>query len=147
VRIVAVSTVYQTTAEGRPEEPFFYNCVVELETHSPPLELKSCVLRRIEWTLGRMRGQDKFAARTIDLDLILYDELVLSSEKLTLPDPEIARRPYLAVPLHELSPALVLPGWGTPISDIAARLAGSEMTPLKDYTERIRKEILHEWKQ
>jgi len=84
--------------------------VVEIETNFSPEELKYKVLRKIEKDLGRRRSRDKYASRTIDLDLILYDELIVKGDNFTLPDPQIAKRPYLAIPLYELNPALVLPG-------------------------------------
>jgi 2-amino-4-hydroxy-6-hydroxymethyldihydropteridine diphosphokinase len=146
-RIKAISTVYRTEPVGPPDQPPFYNCVVELETELAPRELKFRLLRRIESELGRTRGSDKFAARTIDLDLILYDELVMTAEDLTLPDPDILARPFLAVPLHELAPGLVLPGSGVRISEKIPALPRTGMKPLVNYTERIRKDLLHERKQ
>lgn len=143
VRVTGISTVYLTSAEGRPEQPFYYNCVVEVETQTPPVELKYTVLRRIEESLGRKRTEDKFAARTIDLDLILYDDLIMKNGDLTLPDPQIQRRAFLALPLQELSPGLRLPGSGLPIAEIAASLPQIAMKPLKDYTEILRKELCH----
>jgi 2-amino-4-hydroxy-6-hydroxymethyldihydropteridine diphosphokinase len=146
-QVKAISTVYRTEPVGPPGQPPFYNCVVELETDLAPRELKFQLLRRIESELGRTRGSDKFAARTIDLDLILYDELVMITEDLTLPDPDILRRPFLAVPLHELAPGLVLPGSGVRISEAVSAQPRKDMTPLEGYSERIRKEVLHERKQ
>ena len=146
-RITNISTVYETEAEGRPEQPRYYNCLAEIDTALPPRDLKFNVLRKIEEKLGRRRGVDKFAARTIDLDLILYDELMLAEEDLTLPDPDIARRPFLATPLEELAPGLVMPGTGVPIGEIARSLPRDAMQPLADYTKHLRKEILHERKQ
>jgi len=145
-RVKAVSTVYRTEPVGPPGQPPFYNCVVEIETDLAPRELKFQLLRRIESELGRTRGADRFAARTIDLDLVLYDELVMTTEDLTLPDPDILRRPFLAIPLQELAPGLVLPGSGIRISAAVQMQPRMNMTPLEDYTERIRKEILHERK-
>ena len=146
-RIMNISTVYQTEAEGRPEQPRYYNCVAEIDTTLPPRDLKLYVLRKIEEKLGRKRNGDKFAARTIDLDLILYDELVLTTVDLTLPDPDITRRPFLAVPLEELAPELMMPGTGVPVGEIAASLLRDAMQPLDGYTKHLRKEILHERKQ
>ena len=74
--VVAISTVYRTEPEERPEQPPFYNCVVEINAEIAPLELKFQVLRPIEEALERRRTSDKYAPRTIDLDLILYDDLV-----------------------------------------------------------------------
>ncbi|HTG01891.1 MAG TPA: 2-amino-4-hydroxy-6-hydroxymethyldihydropteridine diphosphokinase [Nitrospirota bacterium] len=142
VRIAGISTVYETDPFGRPGDPRFYNCIVELETDLEPLALKHQVLRRIEDELGRVRVGDAYAARTIDLDLILYDALVMQTPDIILPDPAILNRPFLALPLAELAPTLLLPGSGTPIGHIAACMPHDTMTPLVEYTGRIRKAIL-----
>jgi dihydroneopterin aldolase/2-amino-4-hydroxy-6-hydroxymethyldihydropteridine diphosphokinase len=147
VPVMGISTVYQTEAEGSPGQPQYYNCVVEIETELPPRKLKFEVLRGIEDALGRKRGFDKFAARTIDLDLIIYDELEMNTEELTLPDPDITRRPFIAVPLHELAPDLALPGSGLRIEEAVAALSHPAITMLESYTKHLRKEILHERKQ
>ena len=144
VRVVGISTVYLTEAEGRPEQPPYYNCVVEIETEARPVELKHQVLRRIEEDLGRERGEDKYAPRPIDLDLIVYDDLVMETSGLTLPDPQILHRPFLAVPLHELAPELTLSGLNRRIEEVAAGLPRGSMKPLESYTERLRRAIRHE---
>jgi dihydroneopterin aldolase/2-amino-4-hydroxy-6-hydroxymethyldihydropteridine diphosphokinase len=139
--------VYLTEPIGSAPQPPFYNCVIEIETELPPRELKHTVLRRIEDTLGRIRGGDKFAPRTIDLDLILYGDLAVTSDDLTLPDPDIAQRPFLAIGVHELAPGLVLPGSNVSIQKAASSLPRGNMKPLDNYTEHIRREILHDAKQ
>ncbi len=141
VTVSRISTVYQTEPEGRPEQPLFYNCVIEIETEIPPLELKSRVLRPIEEALGRQRTSDKYAPRTIDLDLIIYDDLVLKSSDLVLPDPEISSRFFLAVPLSELAPSLTLPGTTLRVSRAAAAFARNKAQPLKPYTALLRRDI------
>ena len=93
--------------------------------------------------MDRERTEDKFAPRTIDLDLILYDELVLTSDDLVLPDPQIQNRPYLAIPLYELDSELILPGTGGRIEELAGQLEHSSMIPLRFYTAFLKKEILH----
>lgn len=147
VQVRGISTVYLTEAVGRSGQPPYYNCVAEIETDVMPVELKQQVLRRIEKELGRVRSDDRYAARTIDLDLVLYDKLVMATEGLTLPDPDIVRRPFLAIPLHELAPDLQLPGSDLRIGDIAAALPRDAMKPLQDYTERLRKGTVHGRKQ
>ncbi len=139
--ITGISTVYLTPAEDRPEQPAYYNCVVEVKTEMPPIDFKLSVLRAIENALGRKRSEDKFASRTIDLDLILYNDTVMANEDLTLPDPQILNRAFVAIPLHELSPALRLPGSGLHIAEIAASMSERGLKPLKQYTENLRKEI------
>jgi 2-amino-4-hydroxy-6-hydroxymethyldihydropteridine diphosphokinase len=142
VRLVSISTFYQTPAIDRPEEPDFYNGVVAIDTDLPPGKLKCEVLHPIEAALGRRRTADKYASRTIDLDLLLYGDFVLSSTELTLPDPDILKRAFIAVPLYEISPALVLPGSRLPIRQIAEQFATQSMQPLREYTRRLQNELL-----
>ena len=142
-RIAAISTVYRTRPIARPEQDDYYNCVIEIETDTPPQDLRGRVLRTIEDRLGRTRSEDKSAARTIDLDLILYDDLVLDTADLRLPDPEIASRPFLAIPLSELAPHLALPGSAIRVSEAADSLPRGDMTPLAWYTEQLRRDIAH----
>src|SRR3990170_4754101 len=87
VRLLGISTFYQTKPIDRPDQPPFYNGVIEIETELPPGELKHSLLRRIERELGRVRTEDKHAPRAIDLDLLLYDDVTLEEEGLRLPDP------------------------------------------------------------
>lgn len=143
VRIVGLSTFYRDQAEGRPEQPAFYNGVVEVETEMPAAELKRGVLRRIEQELGRKRTEDKYAPRTIDLDILVYGDLAVTTGDLVIPDPQIPHRPFLAIPLHELAPELVLPGLEVAVREIAARFADHKMEPLKDYTKLLRGDIEH----
>lgn len=139
--LVAISTVYRTDALDRPEQAAYYNCVAQIETELPPLEVKRAVLRPIEDRLGRRRSDDRYAARTIDLDLIIYGDLQLDTGELTLPDPDILTRPFLAIPLSELAPNLVLPGRHARISDIASGLPGDGMQPLMDYGRGLAEEF------
>ncbi len=142
-RVAGVSMVYCSAALGRPDQPSYFNCVVELETDVSPLRLKQSLLGPIEEELGRKRTTDKYAARTIDLDLIAYGDLSLSSDGIELPDPQILERPFLAIPLVELAPDLVLPGLNLGIAEVAARLPRGSMRPLEDYARLVRAEAGH----
>lgn len=140
--LAAISTVYLTDAIGRPEQDAYYNCVVEIETALPPSDVKRTLLRPIESELGRVRTTDKYAPRTIDLDLIAYDDLVLNEDGLHLPDPEIAVRPFLAQPLAELAPDWT-PGPGQQrIEALAAALPTDGMRALTDYTRALRQQLV-----
>lgn len=141
LRIRGVSTFYRSLPLGRPEQPPFINGVVEVHTDVPPQQLKYDVLRAVELAMGRVRTADKCAARTLDLDLILYDEVVIRSADLILPDPEIVSRPFLAVPLAELAPDAVLPGDGRSLRSIANRFAKHHMERLDAYTKQLRREL------
>ncbi|MDE2310727.1 MAG: 2-amino-4-hydroxy-6-hydroxymethyldihydropteridine diphosphokinase [Betaproteobacteria bacterium] len=139
-RLIGISMVYCTDALDRPEQPPYYNCVVAIEAEVSPAEVKHGVLRPIENSLGRKRSGDKYAARTIDLDLIVYGDLAMDEDGIKLPDPEILERPFLAIPLFELAPDLVLAGYNRRIEEIAARLPQGGMKPLKDYSWLLREE-------
>lgn len=139
-RLAGISMVYCTAALNRPEQPPYYNCVVEVETDTSPVEVKHGLLRSIENNLGRERSEDKYAPRTIDLDLIVYGDLEMDADGIRLPDPDILERPFLAIPLFELAPGMVLAGYGLHIGEIAARLPCDGMKPLKDYTWLLREE-------
>ncbi len=144
VEVVGVSTFYRSEPVGPPGQPPFLNGVVEVRTELPPRELKFAALRRIEGELGRVRTTDKYAPRPIDLDLLIYDECVTASEELTLPDPDITSRPFLAVPLGELAPDLVLPGDGRTMGELAAQHADHGMSEAAAYTEKLRESVTHE---
>ncbi len=138
-QVRGVSTFYRTPPWNRPEQGDFLNGVVELETGLPPEKLRMR-LREVEAAQGRVRTADKYAARTLDLDLIVY----AGAEDPDLPDAEIAKRPFLAVPLAELRPELRLPGAAGSVTEIAARLNRTGLTPLPEYTARLREDLIHE---
>jgi 2-amino-4-hydroxy-6-hydroxymethyldihydropteridine diphosphokinase len=139
LRLVGVSTFYRTAALGPPGQPDFLNGVVAVETELEPRQLKRSLLERIESELGRTRTEDKYAPRSIDLDLVLYGDLTSSDEGLVLPDPEIPERAFLALPLLELEPDLVLPGTGRPLRELAGPLSSLELEPERSLSERLRR--------
>lgn len=141
-RLVSISTFYREPAIGRPEEPDFYNGVVAVDTDLPPGTLKWQVLRPIEAVLGRQRGADRYASRTIDLDLLLYGDSVLTGSELTLPDPDILKRPFIAIPLYEIAPDLVLPDVRVPIRRVAEQFSTKTMQPMVEFTRSLRNELL-----
>lgn len=139
--LAGISTIYCTEAIGRPGQPSYFNGVAEIETDLGPAQVKHALLRPLEDKLWRIRTQDKYAPRTIDLDLIVYGDQVLDDGDLRLPDPDILERPFLAIPLAELAPGLVLPGVARRIADIAAGMGHGGMKPLRDYTWLLRAEL------
>jgi 7,8-dihydro-6-hydroxymethylpterin-pyrophosphokinase len=117
--------------------------VWQIRTHFPPRQLKCAVLRRIETELGRIRTQDRHRARTIDLDLVLYGELVIRETDLVIPDPEIRQRPFLAIPLFEINPALVLPDTQEKLQHVIARFNSVELEPVPAITGQL-KQLLND---
>ncbi len=106
----AVSTFYRTRAINRPEQPDYLNGVVFVACTGTPHALKFDVLRKIESDLGRIRTSDKWAARPIDLDILLWGDLVVHEPGLVVPDPDILSRPFIAAALLELVPEMKVPG-------------------------------------
>lgn len=139
VRVTAVSTLYRTPALDRPHQAPFVNGVWCTETGLDPSTLKYNVLRSIETRLGRVREADAHADRPIDLDLVVYGSVVLREPGLTLPDPDILRRPFPAVPLLELMPDLVLPGTESRLADLPVASMRDDIEPLPELTEHLRR--------
>lgn len=142
VKLIKSSTVLRTEPLGGKVQPCYYNCVIEAETELDPAKLKNEVLRPIEKKLGRERGTDMYASRTIDIDLELYGDLCLSTQDFDVPDPEIRERYFLCVSMCELEPDLTMPDNGERICDIAARFEHQKTEPLKDFSDRLSKLIV-----
>lgn len=98
-----VSTVYRTKAVGFRGDDFF-NLAVGFKTAIPPKAV-AATLRTIESAHGRRRDKRKFASRTLDLDLLLYDDLVLAEPNLRIPRSEITRFAFVLCPLAEIAGA------------------------------------------
>jgi len=120
-RVTATSGVYRTRPVGRQDVPPFLNAAVALRTRLSPAELKFGLLRPIEAELGRVRSADRNAPRTIDLDLVLYGDRIVEEPAagLMLPDPDIASRAHVVLPLAELAPGLRHPVLGKTLRELA----------------------------
>ena len=142
VHIVGISEFYRTPAVDRPSQPDYLNGMLRIETCTAPLALKTDVLRRVEAEMGRQRQTDKLASRCIDLDLVLYDDLVIQSDLLQLPDPDIFQRAFVSVPLAELAGDKLVPGAGETAAAIAARAGREGMRHEAEFTRDLRKRFL-----
>jgi len=109
-RLLAKSALYRTAPVGIADQPEFVNAAAQLDTMLAPEALLDALLG-IEQTFGRIRGE-RNGPRTLDLDLLLYDELTLSTPHLTLPHPRLHLRAFVLQPLAELAPELEIPGRG-----------------------------------
>ncbi len=104
----AVSSIYETAPVGVREQPDFLNLVVSVRTTLSPHKLLD-ILQGIENKMGRVRTV-RWGPRVIDLDLLLYGELVVETPELTVPHPRLQERSFVLMPLAEIAPTVVLPG-------------------------------------
>lgn len=142
VEIIGISTFYRTPplpAPGAPPDsvagdPDFLNGVVELRTTLSSTELE-VLLGEIEERAGRVRSEDKYAPRTLDLDLLLLvpcEGGPSDTPAPASPHPDIRTRPWVAVPLFELAPDLLLPPDGAPLKGVVGRFqdGGGDAEPI-----------------
>lgn len=110
-RVVHSSSLYRTAPVGIIEQPDFVNAVAQLETDLAPEALLDALFD-IEERFGRIRA-DKNGPRTLDLDLLLYNDQSIELPRLTLPHPRLHLRAFVLQPLAEIAPNLLIPGRGT----------------------------------
>ena len=109
-QLLKASSLYDTEPVGEVDQPNFLNAVAQLDTELTARQLL-WNLQLIEKRLGRVRSQ-RWGPRTIDLDLLLYGNLVVDESDLKVPHPELVHRSFVLVPLVELDPLLVHPVTG-----------------------------------
>jgi len=124
--IVKISSVYQTPAMGFDGDPFL-NCAVWLQTNLKPATVLKSILQ-IEKTMGRKRNAlQAYTSRPIDIDIILIDDLIIESEKLTVPHPEMQKRKFVLQPLADLNSHLIHPVFEKSIIKILAESEDSSV--------------------
>lgn len=113
ITVVSVSAVYETPAWGFEGAPF-YNCVIKAHTHKSPQKVLSKILK-LEKELGRVRNAEPgYHSRIIDIDILAYDDEIISTENLTVPHPKLSDRNFVLYPLKDVAPY-----WKHPINQIA----------------------------
>lgn len=123
INITKISSYYETEPIGYKAQDWFINVVVEAETDFDPFSLLD-ICNDIENKLKRVR-LIHWGPRTIDIDILLYDDLVLNEEKLTIPHPRMKERAFVIVPLEEIVPDMML--GNEKIHDVAKRLNNQEI--------------------
>lgn len=106
-QVLTASSVYESPSWGKTDAPAYLNQVIYLQTELSPQLLLHSVLA-IEQILGRER-EEKWGPRTIDIDILFYDDLIISEKNLQIPHPELHKRGFTLVPLAEIAPELVHP--------------------------------------
>ncbi len=113
------SSVYETEPWGVADQPLYLNCVISMETRLRPLDLLD-EIHAIEQRMGRSRNGKPYQPRTIDIDILFYDQLVFRSLQLTIPHPLLHRRSFILVPLMEIAPELMHPLMNRPVKALYA---------------------------
>jgi 2-amino-4-hydroxy-6-hydroxymethyldihydropteridine diphosphokinase len=128
-RVTGRSRLYRSAPVGYLDQPDFVNAVARIQTELSPESLLVELLA-IELRHGRRREFPN-APRTLDLDLLLYGNEILSTARLTIPHPRMGERGFVLLPLLELAPDIVIPGQG-PARMLAERCRDQRVTPLDD---------------
>ena len=128
------SGIYQSEpVDCPPNSPDFYNAVVEIDYIGKPHELLQAT-QGIEWRLGRASSPITNAPRSIDLDILYYDNVVMDEDILTLPHPRLTDRRFVLIPLADIHPHLVLPGDETTVGEHLRQLDTDESNPIRIQT-------------
>ena len=107
--VISVSRLYRSTPFGYAEQPSFINAAAHLTTELKPIELLDA-LQKVEQDLGKRKVFEN-GPRAIDLDLLLFEQLVIKTERLVLPHPAILERDFVLRPLSDIDPGLTNPAW------------------------------------
>ena len=127
--LIARSSDYATAPWGNEEQPRFINACIEIETSLDPHALLF-VLQKIEQKFGRDRSKEvRWGPRTLDLDLIAYDDISLQKPELTLPHPRLFERAFVLVPLAEIAPDRQIAGRSVKAALEALSTEGIERLP------------------
>jgi 2-amino-4-hydroxy-6-hydroxymethyldihydropteridine diphosphokinase len=130
--LLARSSDYATPPWGDEQQARFVNACIEIETGLAPLALLK-VLQAVEQAFGRERSKERrWGPRTLDLDLIAYDDLVMDQQELTLPHPRLFERAFVLVPLAEIAPGRLIAGQNVSAALANLSAAGIERLPGMD---------------
>lgn len=124
IKVELVSSIYETDPIGYIDQACFLNAVIKISTSLQPEELLQACLR-IELKLGRKR-EIRWGPRTLDLDILLYNQENIETESLLVPHPRMQERAFVIIPLMELDPDIKLPNVNASLDDIVEQIPDKE---------------------
>lgn len=130
VTVTAVSPLYESEPVGGPRQGAYLNACAALETDLTPVMLLRRMLE-VENKLGRVRKR-RWGPRTVDMDLLLYDTLIMNTPALILPHPRMAERLFVLAPLSDIAPDLTIPGTAKTVVALKSSLDPTGVTLYKD---------------
>ena len=129
IHLISTSYFYQTEAIGPGDQPDYINAAIKIKTSLSANQLL-LALQNIENQQGRVR-KERWGARTLDLDILIFDQLIENSEQLTLPHPRAHERAFVLAPLKDLDANLIIPKRGN-ISNLLANCSMQGIVKLND---------------
>ncbi|WP_100011870.1 2-amino-4-hydroxy-6-hydroxymethyldihydropteridine diphosphokinase [Lentibacillus sediminis] len=127
------SSIYETAPVGYTEQADFLNMAAEIDTSLSASELLD-VCQQIEQELGRKRSI-RYGPRTIDLDILLYNQENKKMDRLTIPHPSMHERAFVLIPLGDIAPEVLVPGWNKRVRDFIDELPKTETKDVSKWTE------------
>ena len=128
VRVLAESSVYETPPWGDVDQPAFLNMVLQAETELSPTELLEHI-RRIEADLGRQQTYH-WGPRRIDIDILLYEDLIIDTPELVIPHPRLHQRGFVLLPLETIAGEVVHPALGLTVRELLQHVDTSGIVPV-----------------
>ncbi|MFC4024097.1 2-amino-4-hydroxy-6-hydroxymethyldihydropteridine diphosphokinase [Oceanobacillus longus] len=133
ISIKRQSSIYETTPVGYTDQADFLNMVIEVETTLSSMELLA-YSQSVELQLGRKRDI-RFGPRTIDLDILTYNQENSTVERLIIPHPRMHERAFVLVPLQEIAPDMILPVWNKSVVDFINDLPDTDIKDVSIWTQ------------
>lgn len=127
---VMCSPIYRSQPVGPQDQPEYVNAVAAIDTDTEAEALLD-MLQAIEQQHGRRRDGRRWGARTLDLDILLYGDECISTDRLQVPHPEMHRRSFVLKPLHDIEPSLMIPGLGS-LDSLLAQVSTADLESLAD---------------
>ncbi|MCE0493354.1 2-amino-4-hydroxy-6-hydroxymethyldihydropteridine diphosphokinase [Vibrio salinus] len=119
-RLISASKLYTSTPMGPKDQPDYINAVAKMETNLTPLELLNFT-QKIESEQGRVRKEERWGPRTLDLDILTFGDETITSERLTIPHYGMKEREFVLYPLAEVEPDFIFPD-GTELSELLEKV-------------------------